>query len=67
MTYTLYCKITFLVKSPNLLAQKLNILVSSFRMQSGAPSHIKLHPLNPMKARVVLKQKPQSYLQAEKK
>ena len=36
-------------------------------MQSCAPSHLKLHPLNPMEARVVLKQKPQSYIQAEKK
>ena len=57
----------FLVKSPNLLPLKLKILGSEFRMQKRAPSHIKLHPLNPMEARVVLKQKLQSYLQAEKK
>ena len=57
----------FLVKSPNLLAMKLKILGSSFQMQNRSLFQLKLHPLNPMEARVVLKQKLQSYLQAEKK
>ena len=57
----------FLVKSPNLLPLKLKILGSAFEMQNCALSHLKLHPLNHMKARVVLKQNPQSYIQAEKK
>jgi len=39
----------FLVKSPNLLALKIKILGSPFQMQSWAPSHLKLHPLNPLK------------------
>ena len=57
----------FLVKNPNLLPLKLKILGSSFRMQYRAPSPLTLHQLNLMEARVVLKRKPQSYLQAEKK
>lgn len=57
----------FLVKNPNLLALKLKILGSAFQVQNRAPFHLKLHSLNPMEARVVLKRKPQSYLQAEKK
>ncbi len=46
MTYTLYCKNNFLVKSPNLLALKIKILGSPFQNAKLRPSHLKLHLLN---------------------